>query len=1044
MRLVTPDPEKACYIAWLAGFPLVICALLGAGHGLPTGDSTLPALLLGTAIGLGLAPSSASGETPPDAPRPWWPSCLLALLAGSSPLWLPASSGFANTVSATLGVPLAGPLIVGGVAAALSALLGSRLAGSRLPGLRWCALAVAIGLIPATNVVLPAIGLVRLGLLGGLLLLPLALWPGERERARPADAGSHGFAVGVLLTAAPGLLLLAASPLFGPGPSWFAEAFVGLGLGLFVVTLVRSRRPALADALAALAPLALVGAGELLLRGPHLVGTLLARGVPPLVGGSPLAPALLTVAALLAVGLVADRFGPRTPAGMATGLALWLILPPLLGPDVAIRVVAAALALLVFPAAVSAGERWRRGLVACSAVAALACLALPQVPSGARAVAPYASLTDPAALGRIHQVASWRQADVRVSARGSVYVLDDLAPPVYWSAGRSLRLDRERVGADAFLAHLPGLLRGDAPTSVLVLGVSHGGVLDSLRRSSAGLVRVREPSPARSWLVRARGGWNGEVAADPAVRFQAVDPTARQPGQERFDAVLFDLPPPWVPGGPFAWSDARVRGVARTTAPGGVAVFRIPLDGLSGDELAGFALRVCRAFPDVTAWLDPSGASHLVLAGRPEAGPVDAGAVYRAWSRRTVADQLRGAALFGPADVLDRLVTNRDGLLAMAEGLSPRDPHGTAVVAGARVRAGRRALPLAALAATRSRADELFDLSSVPTEERTELAGRLERAAGSRADYLELLAALTRGDSIEAMEVADRIASGSGDSTKDLRTLISPWLGRCRQFRAQGLLEQARSECLIAVSFSPADPEANLLLGDVQRLLGDYESAGRTYQGVRDRDPTSLGAALGLAAVHEREGRVAEAAELLEEAEKLHPGNAVLLNNLGSIYLRMANTTPVDSEAAAFAARARTLFQAAAALEPRMAEPRAGLAEVYSATNELEKALLEVDRAVALEPGCSWRPLRAEILYLMGRTVEAEAEVDGILFDCPDDVTALGTKGLLLNAKGCHAQAKGQWDRVLQLDPENPAARSNLRLLDESGLLERGDRDCRP
>jgi tetratricopeptide (TPR) repeat protein len=975
---------------------------------------------------------------------------LVAGIAGSSPLWLPLLVRVSSSVSATLGLSLAGPLVLGGVAAGASAVLIGRIAPRPLPAPGWCALAVAIGLLPTTNGILPALGLVRLGLLGALLQVPLALWParaGSRHddnADRSSSGEGPGFAVGLTLTGGAGLLLVAAGPMFGPSLSWLSEALAGLAGGLALAAGLRGRAPRVGFVLVALAPLAMIGAGEALLRGPHLVGTLLAWGVPPLVGGSPLAPGLITAIAFGAVGVTLGTAGRRAPEGAAVGLLAWLVLPPLVGPAIAVRLLAAGLAALAVPKVLAGRHPWERGVAAMGAAGALACLALPLPPGGAAAAAPYSSFADAVDLGRIQQVAGWRSPAARASARGSVYVLDDLRPPVYWTAGRSVAVDRERGASDVFFAHLPGLLRGDAPTSVLVLDPGHGGVLDSLRGSSAGVVRVWEPAPARQWLIQTRGSWNGDVAADPAVRFLSVDPTALQPGAEQFDAVLVDLPPPWAPGGVHAWSARRISAASGALAPQGVAVFRVPLDGLSGDELAAFASTVCRAFPDVTAWLDPSGSSHLLLAGRPEAGPVDAGAMYRAWSRRTSSQALRSVALFGPADVLERLVTGRDGLLHMAEGRSGRDGHGIAVVAGARVRAGRRALPLATLAASSGDPDDLFELSSVPPEARAELAARLERAAAARSDYLALLSALAAGDSISAVEVAGRIVASGLDATKDLRSLIAPWLDRCRQYRNQGLIDQARGECMIAVSFSPADPEANLLLGDVQRLLGELEAAERTYVGVRERDPTSLGAALGLAAIHEREGRLSEAASLLEEAEKLHPGNAVLLNNLASVYLRMARITPVEQEAATFAARSRTLFQAAAALEPRMAQPRAGLAEVYSATGEMEKALVEIDRAVALEPGCAWRPLRAEILYLLARPMEAEAEVDAILYDCPDQATAMGTKGLLLNQKGCYQQAKGQWERVLQLDPSNTAAKANLRLLEDSGLLERGDQDCRP
>jgi len=385
------------------------------------------------------------------------------------------------------------------------------------------------------------------------------------------------------------------------------------------------------------------------------------------------------------------------------------------------------------------------------------------------------------------------------------------------------------------------------------------------------------------------------------------------------------------------------------------------------------------------------------------------------------------------------VVTDREGLLLLAAQRPKRDGAGTAVVAGGRARTGRRALPIATLASAASHPEQLFDLSTVPPPELQDLQERLAGAAPEREAYLSLLEALAQGDAQTAMALASRIAESGADPTKDLRSLIDPWLSQCRRYRERGLLEQARPECMIALSVSPADPEANLMMGDIHRLLGELPEARARYESVQERDVTSLGAALGLASIHELEGNY-------EEAEKLHPSSALLLNNLAALYVRMAGFSGLSDEeqerAAAYLARARSLFQASAALAPQMAEPRAGLAEVYSLLGEHERALAELDRAISMDPSCTFRGWRGQVLYELGRLDEAERELDSSLLSCPDHLPARVAKGNLLLTRGCYQQALQAWELVLGEDPDNFAARGNIDQLKDSGLLEFGDTRC--
>ncbi len=1011
--------SKASGWAQLASLPLVACAVFGAGFGADPTVLIAPALLLGTAFGAAIAPRG-------KAEQAWAPPVAVGLIA-SLPVWLPWIS--------RLG-PIGTVLAVGGTAW----LLIPRISPRRLPPLGPGAAAVAIGLLAALNSAVPSSGLLLAAVAGGLLALPSALLE-LPSGPTPVETGESddGLLLGIVAAGVVPVLAIAGGPIFGPSPSWLAEALTGFAAGTAGAALLRRFAPRFAALLPLVLPLAILGAGMVLLQGHDGVGWLIAQGVPASAGGAPLAAGLLTGGLFAGVGLTAGPAGSRTAWGLAIGAVLWIVLPDLLGADLAVRALVVAAALRVLTVVVSTQPAPVRAMAALAAAAGLSGLALPAAPSGIRAVAPYAAFTELGTLGQLDLAAGWRGASGRASARGSLAVLDDLRPPIRWQRGQSIDHGRETISADAFFAHLPGLLRGDAPTSVLIIGGGHGGAADSARRAAAGGVTVLLRSPADRWMIKANGPWNQDVAADPAVRV-----TSSIPRGARFSAVLVDLPPVWVPGAAHEWSPAAIARAGAQLDAGGVVVFRLPLATISGDELAGFAGDVADRFPQVTAWLDPTGSAHLLLAASETAGAVEAGAAWRAWSRRVVKDELRRASLAGPTDALERMVTDRDGLIAMAAGRARRDRFGAAIVAGVRVRGDRRALPLATLRAAGGGPERLFDLSTVPEAERAEVRERLATAALARNDYLAMLEALASGDSVAALDTARRIAESGDDSTKDLKTLIEPWLARCRALRAQGFLDQAKAECLVAQSFSPTDNEAALLLADLHRGLHDLAAAEVLYEAVSEREPANVGALLGLASIRVLQNRLPDAVAFLEQAEQIEPGNALLLNNLASVHFSLAKRASSDAEAEPHVQRARTLFQAAASLEPRMAEPRAGLAEIYSFAGNPEAALTEIERAVFLDPRCQYRAARSQALYEVNQRLEASKAADEVLLECPDELIALGTKAMSLMDRGCFEQAYETYGRVLQIIPNSAKTRAMRAGIEASGYLERGGEDCVP
>jgi len=127
-----------------------------------------------------------------------------------------------------------------------------------------------------------------------------------------------------------------------------------------------------------------------------------------------------------------------------------------------------------------------------------------------------------------------------------------------------------------------------------------------------------------------------------------------------------------------------------------------------------------------------------------------------------------------------------------------------------------------------------------------------------------------------------------------------------------------------------------------------------------------------------------------------------------------------------------------------MAEPHGGLAEVFSLLGEHDRALTEIDRAIALDNQCTYRGWRGQILWELGRGMEAEQTLQQALLKCPDHLPALIALGGVLVNRGCYRQGREAWERVGLLDPGNRAALGNLEQLTLSGVEKSfGDKRCR-
>ncbi len=1021
-------PVKLRNISALAGIGLVVCAVFGALWTLPAEGLTVAGLALGTCVGLTIA--TRSNVRRPSARV----SFLLATILATSPLSLPLLELSLDVLRSKSQQPLLALAVAGLIAASLVAPLAARAARAGLPSVQHTYLAMATGLVVGVTRLLPSVKPSWIGLAG----LALLAWPllsstghceagrGDNERPSTEDGAIRGLVLG----AAVPLLWMAAGPLFASTAGWIMQSLVGLLVGFAAARFARGWLAGFCRSLApALLPLSLLAGAEILLHGPALLLSL-HRLLGQNAGDGYLLSALVTASVFALLGFLSGPTGPKSAPTAALGIVAFLTLPPLLGVDAALRVVVGLGALLRLPQIVAQQRTRNRLSHALLSLAALVALTHPPDPAALRLVAPYESFAEPVRLAALVRTLAEQPARIDSGATGSVISSPDSQRKLLYYRGATSELGPQQRAADHLFGHLAGLL-GDPPARTLLLGAGSGAVIDALRRGSGGTVQVYEPSTALHRLIQTHGEWNRQAAADPAVRFLRSSPLGSS-AKRSFDAILIDMPPPWLAGAASHWGERQIKRISAHLSPRGSAIFRLPLASLSADELSTFIVLVCRQFPSVSAWLNPSGARNLLLVGQHHDQSVRGGAVFAGWKRKAVREDMAAATMSRPEDVLERLLANQYGLLKMAANRGQRSWLGNSIISGSRVRHGRRGLPLAALVEATQHEVPLVDISAIPEDELAQVQQRLKKAREVRRVYLQMLESWASGNAGEALGLATQLAQQSASPARDLKSVIQPWLRRGEALRAQGLWQQARSEFLMAASFSPRDVEANLGLADACRILGEKDQSERHYKLVLAEDGQHLRASLGLADLRQRQGRVAEAVEFLEEVEKSHPGSFPLLVNLAYGQMQLARGS--DANVGSRLSRARVLFQRAAALEPGRPQARAGLGEVYFRMGQNKRALSELDRALLLEDSCHYRSWRGHALFALGRTDEAEQEVQTALLACPNLIDALVLLGNITADQSRYKRAREAWEQVLTLEPDNKAARFNLDQLGQSGV----------
>jgi tetratricopeptide (TPR) repeat protein len=229
---------------------------------------------------------------------------------------------------------------------------------------------------------------------------------------------------------------------------------------------------------------------------------------------------------------------------------------------------------------------------------------------------------------------------------------------------------------------------------------------------------------------------------------------------------------------------------------------------------------------------------------------------------------------------------------------------------------------------------------------------------------------------------------------------------------------------------SPEERDA-IRLGRASFELGDDEAALGALTRVLAAHPRYADLHYLVGLVHERGGRLDEAAASFERALAINPRYAECALALASVFEQRGEwerSRALATRLGAAAAPAPGALDATTA--GKLANLHAALAEAYREAGELREAVESFRRALDLAP--TFHDIRFRLgvtLREAGLPAQAIAELKRVRRGNPGFLEAAVQLGLTYWSLGRSAQAVAEWERVLGADPAREDARMYLRLV---------------
>jgi putative PEP-CTERM system TPR-repeat lipoprotein len=418
-----------------------------------------------------------------------------------------------------------------------------------------------------------------------------------------------------------------------------------------------------------------------------------------------------------------------------------------------------------------------------------------------------------------------------------------------------------------------------------------------------------------------------------------------------------------------------------------------------------------------------------------EVAPLWARALVLTGQFKKVVDELAKVEVSDPHGKAELMTAVGDSHLALKNPDAARDAYAAAVAADPKfVPAIRGQARLAGLAGdekeTAAKLDEALTIA--PEDPETlELKARLmlarkesdqalalyRKAVAAKPDMLGAHAAIVSilMQKKEVDEAAKQVAAMKRVAPNHPQTLyLQAWVALRKND-----LPTARAAIQEHLKVAPENPLGLLLAAAIEYELQSYGMAEQYSSQVLAVAPRHPLAWRLLVNSYLRTGQPNRALERLQPVLGQFSNNPAMLTLAGEVF--MANGDPK---------RAGDYFAKAAAIDPKNAQSRTGLALTHLAQGESETGIRELEQVVS-----SGSDLRADFMlisaYVRQRQFDkALAEVDRVEKKQPNTALVANVRGGVLLVKGDVDRARKEFERALQIDPGYYPAAAQLTRLD--------------
>jgi tetratricopeptide (TPR) repeat protein len=224
------------------------------------------------------------------------------------------------------------------------------------------------------------------------------------------------------------------------------------------------------------------------------------------------------------------------------------------------------------------------------------------------------------------------------------------------------------------------------------------------------------------------------------------------------------------------------------------------------------------------------------------------------------------------------------------------------------------------------------------------------------------------------------------------------------------------------VAKRPENANARNNLGLALFRAGQAAEAVQQYEAALGLEPRFPGVMNNLGNALDQSGRTADAIRAYEGALRLEPAFAAAHFNLGKAYER-AGRVPEAIEQ----------FEAAAKAEPDNARAYLALGNALIQSGQAEAAIGDYEQALRIQPDLAEASNNLGIvLCRSGRLEDGIKRIDAAIRAQPDFAPAYFSRGIAMMQTGRRDEAIAAFGKVLELRPNDPAARRMLEMIRSS------------